>query len=122
MKRVLFFAVLMALAVCACQKDEHINVNPSDLVGKWQRTGTEEYWRINAANDGVTWDESQDISEEESNLTFTWDLDQDEITCLFSGLVENKVVPKVYTIRSISGNNMTWRDEYGLSMSFVRVE
>ena len=71
---------------------------------------------------GVTWDESEDITEEESNLKFEWTLSRDELTCVFRGAQGNQAVPKLYVIRSISSTQMTWEDYYGIEYTFRKVQ
>ena len=96
-------------------------MEPGQLVGCWQVTGTQEYWRYRSDYSGVTWDESEDISEEESNLTYTWTINGDELTHVFSGEMGNQAVPKVYTVTSISANAMEWKDIYGMTKTFNKV-
>ncbi len=96
-----------------CSDDPVLDVNSDDLVGKWVVENTQEYWRFRGGGTGVTWDESEDISEEESNLKFEWSLDRDELTCVFRGANENQAVPKVYRIREITASSMKWENIYG---------
>lgn len=103
-----------------CGKDSVLDVNPNDLTGKWVVENSQEYWRFRSGGTGVTWDESEDISEEESNLKFEWTLDRDELTCVFRGANENQAVPKVYRIREISSSSMRWEDIYGRTTRFVK--
>lgn len=109
--------------MASCADDTtHITVSEEDLHGKWLKTATQEYWRYNADGTGVTWDESEDIAEEESNLTYFWTIKGDVLTHVFTGEMENQAVPKVYTVTSISSSDMTWKDDYGMSFSFTKVE
>jgi len=96
-----------------CTDDPVLDVDPRDLAGKWVVENTQEYWRFRDGGTGVTWDESEDIYEEESNLRFEWTLDRDELTCVFRGANENQAVPKVYRIREISASAMKWENIYG---------
>lgn len=103
-----------------CGKDFVLDVNADDLTGRWVVEGTREYWRFRSDGRGVTWDEGEDISEEESNLRFEWTLDRDELTCIFRGENENQAVPKVYRIREISSSDMMWEDIYGRTTRLKR--
>ena len=119
------FAVMFVLwAGCltlgGCVKDVFLNVNPDDLTGRWVVEGTQEYWRFRSDGTGVTWDESEDISENESNLKFEWTLDEDELTCVFRGENENQAVPKVYYIRNLTSESMEWEDIYGRTVKLVK--
>ena len=114
--------ILILLAVCSLfascslfENDNHITVSENQLYGCWVKTGTQEYWRYNENGTGVTWDESEDVSEEESNLTFTWSVREDELTHIFSGSMDNQYVPKIYTIKAISSSSMSWEDDYGIT-------
>lgn len=114
---------LMSVAMSACswfEKDEHITVSESQLYGKWVKQSTQEYWRYNADHSGVTWDESEDVTEEESNLTYEWTVNGDVITHVFHGAQGNQSVPKVYTITEIDASHMTWEDDYGMSYRLVK--
>ena len=91
----------------------HITVEPYQIEGLWQKIGTQEFWRYRVDGTGVTWDESEDVSEEESNLTYEWTINGDELTHVFHGSLGNQAVPKVYTVTSISSSQMEWEDIYG---------
>lgn len=109
------------LALGGCTDDPVLEVNPDDLTGRWVVEGTQEYWRFRDDGTGVTWDESEDIYENESNLKFEWGLDKDELTCVFRGDNENQAVPKVYRIREITISSMKWEDIYGRTMKFRKM-
>ncbi len=101
--------------------EKHIDVDPQMLHGKWLKVGTQEYWRYYDSGEGATWDESEGKTEATTNLTYTWDLAQDELTHWFRGEQGNQMVPKVYTIKEITSNSMRWRDAYGISSTFTKV-
>ena len=103
---------MLLFAGCSLfENDNHITVGEDQLYGCWVKAGTQEYWRYRDDGRGVTWDEADDISEEESNLTFTWTVRQDELTHIFRGEMDNQAVPKVYTIKAINNSSMDWEDE-----------
>ena len=108
------------LASCG-GKDNHITVSDSQMEGLWQKNNSQEYWRYNADHTGVTWDEAEDVSEDESNLTFTWSIAEDVLTHVFTGAMENQAVPKVYTVKEINGSYMKWEDDYGISYTLFKV-
>lgn len=120
--KVLLVALVSLLATACVKEETHINVDPAQLEGLWQKSTSEVFWRYNSDGSGVTWDAGEDITEEESNLTFSWELSIDELTMIFSGAGGNQAVPKVYTITSIGNAVMTWRDNYGMTQTFNRVE
>jgi hypothetical protein len=70
----------------------------------------------------VTWDESEDISESESNLRFTWEIaNDDELRMVSSGEMGNQFVPKNYTVTEISSTTMKWEDAFGLTYTLNKV-
>lgn len=116
--------VLMSMLVSGCSwfdKETHIHVDEDQLYGKWQEGTSQTYWRYLSGGEGVTWDESEGISEEESNLTYSWTLREDVLTHVFTGAQENQAVPKVYTITSIDNSSMEWKDDYGMTKTLVKV-
>ncbi len=117
------FAVGAMLAAACGRSEVHINVSDGQLEGLWQKNSTEEFWRYKAEDHtGVTWDASEDITEEESNLTFTWSVNGDVLRHVFTGAQNNQAVPKVYTVKEISSTAMTWEDDYGMTHQFTKVE
>lgn len=113
---------LAALLASSCHEEEvRINVNPDQLYGLWVKNGTQEYWRYLSDSTGVTWDVADDITEEESNLRFEWSVEGDVLTHIFRGEQGNQAVPKVYTIKGISASSMSWRDDYGINYTLIKV-
>lgn len=116
--------LMMALALLAatgCKKEkEHLNVPDSSVQGLWVKSGTQEYWRYNSDHTGVTWDESDDISESESNLRYTWEIrGGDELMMVSSGEMGNQFVPKTYTITEINSTTMKW-ESYGMEYTLKK--
>ncbi|MBR4230409.1 MAG: hypothetical protein IKR83_06825 [Bacteroidales bacterium] len=109
-------------AFTACgDKTIPLNVNADQLYGCWVKNGSQEYWRYLDDGTGVTWDEADDITEEESNLRFEWTVAGDVLTHVFHGEQGNQSVPKVYTIKGISPSAMSWEDDYGQSYTLIKV-
>lgn len=116
-------AALLALTAAGCGEDEvPVNVTPGQLCGCWVKNGTQEYWRYLDDGTGVTWDEADDVAEEESNLRYEWSVDGDRLTHLFRGEQGNQAVPKVYTVKGISPSSMSWEDDYGQQYTLIRVD
>ena len=113
--------MLAPLFVGCFSKEEHIDVDPAMLHGKWLKVGTQEYWRYYSSGSGATWDESEGKTEENTNLSYTWNLDRDELTHWFRGEQDNQMVPKVYTIKEITSNSMKWKDAYGITSTYSKV-
>lgn len=98
-----------------------IDVNPDDLTGRWVVEGTQEFWHFRNGGTGVTWDESEDISEEESDLQFEWTLNRDELTCVWRDENENRTVPKVYRICEITTSSMKWENIFGQTTKLKKI-
>lgn len=116
---------LMSAMMSGCflfDKETHINVDENQLYGKWQEGSTQVYWRYVSDGTGVTWDEGEDISEEESNLTYSWSVRGDVLTHVFTGIQENQAVPKVYTITEIDESHMLWKDDYGMTKTLTKLQ
>ncbi len=126
MKRIILTLVAMvagAVLLTGCGPDvTHITVGADQLYGLWKKTGTQEYWRYRANGTGVTWDVADDVTEEESNMVFTWSVDGDVLTHIFTGIQGNQAIPKVYTVTEISASAMKWKDDYGITYSFMKEE
>ena len=120
----LLLLTLAGLLVSCTPSDNrvHITVNPEQLQGCWVKSGTQEYWRYRDDSTGVTWDESEDMTEEESNLTFTWEVNRDVLTHIFRGVMDNQAVPKVYTITEITPQSMKWEDDYGITCTLNKTD
>ncbi|MDD3280896.1 MAG: hypothetical protein PHC83_04920 [Bacteroidales bacterium] len=88
------------------------------LPGKWQQ-GTL-YERYYSNGDGITWDTSDDVTEEEA-LPFTWTLEEDDLIQIHILEMGGKV-PKYYTVTALTTTNLTYHDDYGKSYSFTRVD
>lgn len=113
--------LLLALCIDSCSKEEHLKVRPAQLQGLWQKSNTQEYWRFKEDATGVTWDEAEDVTEEESNMTFEWSISHgDELTCIFRGEMGNQAVPKLYVIKEISETRMKWEDYYGITYTYKK--
>lgn len=118
----MFVAALATLAMAACgEKEIPLVVTSDQVVGCWVKNATQEYWRYLDDGTGVTWDESEDMTEEESNLRFEWSVSGDQLTHIFRGEQGNQAVPKLYTVKGISPSAMSWEDDYGQSYTLIRV-
>ncbi len=105
------------------------NYEESELYGKWQEgTVFEHYYdslieRVLPSGDtvlvnGTTWDESDDVSEDEAQL-FNWTLTGATLKQEHVGTFQ--IVPKLYTITSLNANELVYEDDYGVSHHFSKV-
>ena len=123
-----FLAAVMAasaLLLSGCSRDKEedaISFNQNDLVGKWKVSNTQVFWQYGADGTGVTWDESQDISEgDETTMRFTWTLTGDRLSHVFGGDEVHQAVVQDYTVKELSASRLVWND--GLEdLTLVKVE
>ncbi len=124
-----FFALLLGLASCGggIPKDE-FDVNL--LYGKWQEgTVFERYYetefeRILPNGDtvkanGTTWDEQDDVMEEEAQL-FNWTLTGATLKHEHVGAFI--IVPKIYTVSTLTSSELVYHDDYGTTHHLTKVE
>jgi hypothetical protein len=100
----------------SCKKDPKID--KSLLPGKWaQGTLFERYF---SDGNGYTWDESDDVKEEEAQK-FTWTLDKNNLTQIHIGEMGQQI-PKSYTVTELTSTSFKYKDDYGKNCSFSKVE
>lgn len=131
--RILYWVALtlaaLVLASCVQQPaQEEINYRPEQFTGLWYKVNNPyEYWRFNSDMTGVTWDETPDpetgepeITEEESNLKYTWSINRNVLMFAWTGDMGNQNVPRYYYIKSVSPQVIDAQDDYGLSFTLMK--
>lgn len=116
---IISFALVFAAIMTSCKEEPRFD--GSLIVGKWV-SGTE-YWRYDTDNTGVTWDEKDDVHEEEGQL-FKWDFDSenDQLTHIhWMEMTGDWTIPKVYTVTALDNNKLSYTDKYGQEYIFTRV-
>jgi len=108
--------ILIALMLASCEKES--DFDKSLLTGKWQ-SGTL-FYRYFVNGTGYSWDEGDDVSEDEAQ-DFTWTLVESELTHIHI-LEIGGTVPRVYTVTELSSTRLRYRDDFGRSYSFTRVD
>ena len=133
MKKLLhiFLCLIVVLSFSACGDIPLENgYDASMLYGKWQEGSVfEQYYssnieRVLANGDtvqanGTTWDESDDVSEDEAQL-FNWTLTGSTLKHEHVGTFV--MVPKVYTVTSLTSSELVYEDDYGTAHHFSKVE
>jgi len=113
MKKIVFaLAVLFLFAGCDKKK-----FDVADLYGKWQ-SGTL-YEKYNASGNGSTWDEGDDVTEEEAQ-TFTWELDKETLTRYHQMEGSSAVVPKTFTIKTLTATTLVYETSGGKTFTFTK--
>ena len=133
MKKLLhiFLCLIVVLSFSACGDIPLENgYDASMLYGKWQGGSVfEQYYssnieRVLANGDtvqanGTTWDESDDVSEDEAQL-FNWTLTGSTLKHEHVGTFV--MVPKIYTVTSLTSSELVYEDDYGMAHHFSKVE
>lgn len=127
----IFFSLVFVLGFFACNKIPHeVNYDALLLYGKWQEGSVyERYYdsrieRILPTGDtvqanGTTWDEGEDVTEDEAQL-FNWTLSGATLTHEHIGTFVT--VPKLYTITQLTSSSLIYKDDYGVTHHFSKVE
>ena len=133
MKKLFFFfmgiAFAFGLSSCDGIGSGDDGFDATLLYGKWQEgTVYERYYatpieRVMANGDtvqanGTTWDEGDDVYEDEAQL-FNWTLTGSTLKQEHVGTFV--IVPKLYTVKSLTNNEMVYSDDYGSEHHFSRV-
>ena len=132
MKKLLhiILCLVVVLSFNACQEPpSEVNFNTSFLYGKWQEGSVFEHYyaskvmRILPSHDtvwvnGTTWDE-EDVNEEEAQL-FNWTLTN--ATLMHEHIGVFTTVPKLYTITMLTSKTLIYKDDYGVTHHFSKVE
>lgn len=133
MKKLLHFFLCFAIVLCfgACGEIiPEIENDTSLLYGKWQEgTVFEHYYnstieRVLPNGDtvwvnGTTWDESDDVSEDEAQL-FNWTLTGSTLKHEHVGTFV--MLPKIYTVTSLTSSELVYNDDFGVTHYFSKVE
>lgn len=94
------------------------------LIGQWNRPSTltdgQDCYRYKADYTGATWD-TGDVAGEEEAQPFTWTLEGAVLTQLHQGEM-GQVVPKVYTLTTLNDSTLSYKDDYGVSATFIKVK
>ena len=94
------------------------------LIGKWTRPSTlsegQDCYRYKADYTGAAWDTGELAGEEEAQ-TFTWSLEGAVLTQVHQGKMGQKV-PKVYTLTTLNDSTLSYKDDYGVSFTFIKVK
>ena len=125
----IFLFLVIVLGLAACHKPTEINFDPSLLYGKWQEGSVYERYYASSIErvlpngdtvqvNGTTWDVSDDVTEEEAQL-FNWTLTGATLKHEHVGTFVT--VPKVYTIIMLTSNNLAYKDDYGVTHHYSKV-
>lgn len=122
-KYLLITLLTAVLVVTSCS--ERKSFSSALLIGKWKRpvvatNGTKGFdcYRYDSGGNGVTWDTSEDVTENEAQA-FTWVLSEDRLS--ITHIMENGgKIPKSYTIEILDATTLSYTNEYGESFTFTK--
>ena len=120
MKRVLYYFssfLLVSVLFHSCNKEE--DFDETLLYGKW-KSGTLFY--VYSSNyTGYTWDESDDITEEEAknDFPFKWKLVKSELQQFHLWIGPD--ISKTYIITELTATTLKYKDDFNKSYSFSKV-
>lgn len=118
MKKIILLAILLITAInfSSCGSDPTPQFEPELIVGTWQNNTL--FYRYDADGTGVTWDTSDDVSEEEGNA-FRWTINGSNLLIeyiLWTGAVD----PKSYTLVTLTNEILEYEDHYDQMFHFVK--
>jgi len=97
---------------------ENVEYDTDLLIGLWNEKSV--FYRYNEDGSGVTWDISDDITEEEGTK-LTWEIEHNLFTLNY--IMElGPIVPKMYNIKQLELDVLEYYDDYGVNHRFTRVE
>lgn len=113
MKKLIFSLLLIAAASlfftsCGKDKDEKKSYSASQVVGKWKKASSNEYWRYNADATGDFWDEDEDVHEGEGTH-FLWSLSDADLRITYVGEMGQEV-PRDYEIVELTSSKLVLKD------------
>lgn len=125
-KGVKILMVLLAVAgMWSCNREEeHLNVDPTLLYGRWVQVDKPYYWTFNADGTGNLVNREAVQEGDEDNGDFTWTLtDGDQLLAEFrgSGELGGIYIPKRYTIKEISTTTLRWVDIYDRTTNLTKI-
>lgn len=108
-----FLCLLLFTALWACTPDDPTegNFDVTNLYGKWCQEGTKIYYKYNDDGTGATWDESDDVYEDEAQA-FTWEVDGSEMIHIHLTETGTAQIPKYYIITFLSFDELDYYDAY----------
>lgn len=114
----LFCFSIVALLMTSCGEKKPLEFDQELLIGKWHE-GTL-YERYDKDGNGATWDTKDDVSEDEAQL-FTWTLTNDNLVQIHIMEMGGKI-PKSYYITTLTSSTLSYRDDYGVTHTFSKVQ
>lgn len=103
----------------SCKEEPKFDIDL--IVGKWV-SGTE-YWRYDTDGTGVTWDEADDVHEDEAQA-FKWEFDSENNRLNhihWMEMTQEWTLPKSYTLKALDDRKLSYKDRFDSTYTFNRV-
>ncbi len=118
MKRIFIYMVAclsIALMFTSCEKDEE-SFDETLLIGEWKGTeiidkeSHEMHYKYMADHNGITWDASADMAEEDGQ-GFTWSLDKSDLTHIHVvEIIGENPVEKTYKVTELTPTSLKYEE------------
>ena len=120
--------ILVAFGFSACMPIEDM-YDETFLIGKWEREyydadydkNIKEYYHYYSNYEGATWVPAEDVKESEAQ-TFTWEFINSELTHIHIMESGGAGIPKIYTVTKLTETTLSYKDSFGKSYTFTKVE
>jgi hypothetical protein len=112
-------SLLFLFAGCVDDGGDDVSYDEADLVGKWQKDNTQEYWRYDSGHYGETWDAGEDVQEGEGTK-FSWSLEGSTLEVLLTGEM-GQVVPYDYKVLALTATAMRLEDDYDNEYTYHKI-
>ena len=111
------------LTMFGCGKTEHLDVQPEQMVGYWQRSNSQYFYTFNSNGTGNLVNRGETEDGDENTGNFEWTITMDELKLEFRGTGEVGSIDiiKYFTVTEISDTSMKWEDIYGREMTLIKV-
>ena len=127
-RKIILIIVLVSLVAGFHSCVDPFGFDADLLIGKWSRPSPfatpeypgDEYCRYDEGGLGVTWDTSDDVTEEEAQK-FTWSVNGSRLT-LVHEIEMGGSVTKIYTLSTLTFDKLIYKDEYGKVYTFQKVQ
>lgn len=110
--------IATAVVLCwSCEGEDVVSDKEFDvtlLYGTWRLNDSQLYYKYFEDGTGYTWDESDDVTEEEAQ-GFTWTLDKSEMIHMHVGMA---LVPKYYIVTKLTDTQLCYYDAYVTSKTY----
>ncbi|MCL2073784.1 MAG: hypothetical protein FWH18_07680 [Marinilabiliaceae bacterium] len=123
--KLLLLSTIIVLLLFSCKKDSQgckAKFDEKLLIGQWLLNDARkygEYWLYNSNNRGKSWDENDDVNENEAQ-SFEWSLCGAKLELLHGMESSQGRIPKQYTITELTSKTLKYRDDYR-SYSYTKV-